>query len=78
MRAGGTATNTNRANAAEPVQGPAAPAELGHTRIELPWGGLASTVSQEVRAPRIPVFGFLAAVGAGAVAALVAVRVLLW
>jgi hypothetical protein len=53
-------------------------AELGHTWVKLPFGGMASSSPEEVRRPQFPTFALLAATAAAAVAGFVLARLLLW
>jgi hypothetical protein len=53
------------------------PAQLGHTRVKLPCGGVASSLAEEVCRPTVPTFVLLAATGGAVVAGFMAVRLLL-
>ncbi len=52
-------------------------AQLGHTRIKLPCGGVASSVTEEVCRPGVPTFAVLTAIVGAAAAGFVVVRLLL-
>jgi hypothetical protein len=55
-----------------------APAELGHTRIRLPFGGCASNVPGEIRKPKFLPFAFLIGGIVFGTVCFISVRMLLW
>jgi hypothetical protein len=53
-------------------------AELGHTRTKLPFGGLASSIPEDVREPKVPAFVLLAGTTGTAFLLFALLRLLLW